>query len=43
MERYERLLQVARTTADLAASRNIQAAHLLEAIQYCTLDRNLWH
>ncbi len=38
---YTRLLKVARTIADLEAQVNIQPAHLSEAIQYRTLDRNL--
>ncbi|MCI0330744.1 MAG: YifB family Mg chelatase-like AAA ATPase [candidate division Zixibacteria bacterium] len=39
---YDRILKVARTIADLEASPDVKESHLSEAIQYRTLDRNLW-
>ncbi len=39
---YDRILKVARTISDLDGHEHIKAQHVSEAIQYRTLDRNLW-
>ncbi|MBT5424967.1 MAG: YifB family Mg chelatase-like AAA ATPase [Bacteroidetes bacterium] len=39
---YDRILRVSRTIADLEASEKVEARHVAEAVNYRTLDREMW-
>ena len=40
---YDRILKVARTIAALAGSERAEPPHLLEALPYRSLDRNVFY
>ena len=39
---YDKILRVARTVADLENSVSIESNHIAQAVQFRSLDRNLW-
>jgi len=39
---YSKILKLSRTIADLDGAEEIRTEHVTEAIQYRSLDRNLW-
>ena len=39
---YDRIIKVARTIADIEGATDIGSAHIAEAINYRTLDRDNW-
>jgi magnesium chelatase family protein len=39
---YDKVLKVARTIADLSNGEDIKIQHVAEAIQYRSLDKNVW-
>jgi magnesium chelatase family protein len=39
---YDKILKVSRTIADLEGKNDMESNHVSEAIQYRSLDRNMW-
>ena len=42
MRAYTRIIKVAQTIADLEGADSISPAHILEAVQYRTIDQKYW-
>ena len=39
---YDKILKVSRTIADMSGKKDIDRAHILQAVRYRTLDRKFW-
>ncbi len=39
---YNKILKIARTIADMTGCESIKEDHVLEAIQYRTMDKKFW-
>ena len=39
---YDRIVKVSRTIADLGEADSVKAEHVAEAVNYRSLDRDIW-